>query len=242
MPDFLASLRTRDRQPELMDQPGLDEQVHAHALRSLTRINWISRTTGLIWKPIQKLVRERPPQRPLRILDVAAGGGDVVLGLARRAAAAGIDAQVDGCDINPTAIQYAGDRARQAGLRQVSFFQADVLQAPLPEGYDIVTCSLFLHHLSDSEIVRVLRAMAAASQQLVIASDLCRNRFAYIMTWVGCRLLTRSPIVHVDGPLSVAAALTVPEARDLAQQAGLTGTTFTRYFPERFLLVWSKPS
>jgi 2-polyprenyl-3-methyl-5-hydroxy-6-metoxy-1,4-benzoquinol methylase len=149
---------------------------------------------------------------------------------------------VDGCDINPTAIRYASDRATRAGLRNVSFFQADVLNAPLPGGYDVVTCSLFLHHLDNGEVETALTAMGTAAKKLVVASDLRRNRFAYVMTWIGCRLLTRSPIVHVDGPLSVAAAFTVSEAKDLAERAGLAGVTFTNYFPERFLMVWRRPS
>ena len=68
-----------------------------------------------------------------------------------------------------------------------------------------------------------------------------RNRVGYLMAWFGCRLLTRSPIVRVDGPLSVAAAFTFDEARSLATRAGLAGAAVSGYFPERFLLVWRKP-
>ena len=56
----------------------------------------------------------------------------------------------------------------------------------------------------------------------------------------GSRLLTRSPIVHVDGPLSVRAAFTVAEARQLAERAGLSGATIRRHWPQRFLLSWWK--
>ncbi len=79
---MFATLGTRNRQPELMDQPGLDESLHGHALQSLSRINWISRTSAMIWKPIQKLACESAGKRSLRILDVACGGGDVAVGLA----------------------------------------------------------------------------------------------------------------------------------------------------------------
>ncbi|HEY2250583.1 MAG TPA: hypothetical protein VGH74_05965, partial [Planctomycetaceae bacterium] len=59
-----ATLDARNRQPELMDQPGLDESLHAHALRSLSRINWISRTSAVIWRPIRKLAQEANLSRP----------------------------------------------------------------------------------------------------------------------------------------------------------------------------------
>jgi len=236
-----ATLGARNRQPELMDQPGLDERLHAHALRSLSRINWISRTSATIWRPIRKLALELNLSRPLRILDVACGGGDVAIGLAQRAERAGINVQVDGCDINPVAVEHARGNALRAGASQAGFFVHDALTTALPDGYDVVTCSLFLHHLDNHEAEGMLRSMGAAAAKMVVASDLLRNRFAYVMAVVACQVLTRSPIVHVDGPLSVAAAFTIDEARALAERAGLSGATFTRYFPERFLLLWRRP-
>jgi 2-polyprenyl-3-methyl-5-hydroxy-6-metoxy-1,4-benzoquinol methylase len=235
-----ATLGQRNRQPELMDQPGLDERAHAQALRGLQRINWFSRTSAVIWKPIRKLARASDLARPLRILDVASGGGDVALGLARRAAREGINVHVDGCDINSVAIEHARAAATAAGL-PVGFFEHNALESALPDGYDVVTCSLFLHHLADLEAEQMLRSMGQAATRMVVASDLRRSRLAYLLAVVACQALTRSPIVHVDGPLSVAAAFTIAEVRDIALRAGLAGVTIARYFPQRFLLVWRKP-
>jgi len=58
---------------------------------------------------------------------------------------------------------------------------------------------------------------------------------------VGCRLLSRSPIVHFDGPVSVQGAFRMDEALDLAARAGLDGATIRRSWPERFLLSWHRP-
>lgn len=235
-----ATLAERNRQPELMDQPGLDETLHAHALRSLSRINWFSRTSAMIWDPIRKLALEFKSSRPLRILDVACGGGDVALGLTRLAERAGVLVHVDGCDINPVAIAHAREAALRQQVANIGFFQHDALNNALPDGYDIVTCSLFLHHLDNSDAGQMLKSMAAAAARMVVASDLRRSRAGYAMACIACRLLTRSPIVRVDGPLSVAAAFTVEEARELAARSGLAGTTISCRWPQRFLLVWRK--
>jgi SAM-dependent methyltransferase len=240
MPAEFATLDRRNRQPELMDQPALDPRLHVHALRSLSRINWFSRTSGRIWKPIRRLARETSLAQPLRILDIACGGGDVAVGLARRARRAGIAVHVDGCDKSALAVEHAGDRALCAGVDNVRFFQHDAVDSPLPTGYDVVTSSLFLHHLDEYHAEKLLRSMADSAGRMVVISDLCRNRLGYLIAWLGCRLLTRSPVVRVDGPLSVAAAFTLDEARELVDRAGLEGATFGRYFPERFLLVWRK--
>jgi 2-polyprenyl-3-methyl-5-hydroxy-6-metoxy-1,4-benzoquinol methylase len=236
-----ATLTTRNRQPELMDQPGLDQDLHGQALRGLALVNWLSMTSRIIWRPIRKLAQETTPSRPLRILDVACGGGDVTQRLAVRARRAGIPVQVDGCDISPGAIALARKAAPRWETTDVGFFQHDALRDPLPDGYDVVTSSLFLHHLDDVGAEHLLRSMATTASHLVVLSDLRRSRTGYALAWVGARVLTRSHIIQVDGPLSVAAAFTVEEARALAVQAGMAGVSVTSKFPQRLLLVWRKP-
>ncbi|MFN5696272.1 MAG: hypothetical protein ACK486_04460 [Cyanobacteriota bacterium] len=61
-----------------------------------------------------------------------------------------------------------------------------------------------------------------------------------MLTWVGTRLLSRSPIVQIDGPLSVGGAFQLDEVRQLASAAGLAGAQITRFWPERFLLSWRR--
>jgi 2-polyprenyl-3-methyl-5-hydroxy-6-metoxy-1,4-benzoquinol methylase len=241
MPAGFATLAERNRQPELMDQPGLDEGLHAWALRSLSRINWFSRTGDIIWEPIRGLAREAKPSRPIRILDVACGGGDVARRLSRLAEREGLSVHVDGCDINPVAVKHAREQSTRRQVLNVGFFVHDALHSPLPAGYDVITCSLFLHHLDEPDAEKMLRAMATAADRLVVASDLRRSRSGYAMAWVVCRVLTRSPIVRVDGPLSVAAAFTMAEARELAARAGLASATVSSRWPQRYLLVWNKP-
>jgi hypothetical protein len=77
---WTPDLTTRNRQPELMDDPGLDEGLHHGALRGLARLNVVTRSSHLLWVAIRRLADE-VPDRPLRILDVASGGGDVASGM-----------------------------------------------------------------------------------------------------------------------------------------------------------------
>src|SRR5262245_14999956 len=220
-----ATLTTRNRQPELMDQPGLDETVHGQALRCLARVNWLSKTSLTLWREIRRLAKETSRSRPLRILDVACGGGDVAQRLAVRARRDGYQVQVDGCDISPVAIAHARAAAPRWETTDVGFFQHDALRDPLPDGYDVMISSLFLHHLDDSGAEQLLSSMARRAGRLVVLNDLRRSRKGYALAWLGARILTRSRIIQVDGPLSVAAAFTVEEARALALRAGMVGAS-----------------
>src|SRR5690606_32364894 len=102
-----AGLAHRDRIPELMDDPGLDPGEHRRALAGLARINRVSGSAGVLWGPVRGLARGQP-DRPLRVLDVATGSGDVPVRLSRKAAAAGLDRiAFHGCDLSPTAVEAA---------------------------------------------------------------------------------------------------------------------------------------
>jgi SAM-dependent methyltransferase len=142
-----------------------------------------------------------------------------------------------GVDASSTAVAYARANAERAAA-PVEFAMLDVLHDPLPAGFDVVTTSLFLHHLDDMQAVALLEKMGRAAQRLVLVNDLARCRLGYLAAWLGTRVLSRSPIVHVDGPRSVEAAFTLAEAQQLAEAAGLHGASVAWRWPWRFLLTW----
>ena len=222
-----------------MDQPGLDARLHQRALVGLQRINWLSGIAPHFWRFLDVMARNSGSQ-PLHVLDLASGGGDVLIRLALCAARAGIKMQFFGCDVSPTAVAAAQQAAQQVGANTVEFFQHDVLAGALPRQYDVVMCSLFLHHLSDTDAEMLLRRMATATRRAVMVDDLLRTRAGYFFAWAGCRLLTRSPVVHKDGPLSVRAAFSWEEAKALAARAGLGNANFSRHWPQRYFMHWSR--
>ncbi len=222
--------------PELMDDPALDPAQHVQALRGLSRINRWSRSARLIWSALHAVARESGV-RHLRVLDVATGAGDIPLRLWRYTQHGAIQLTIEGCDVSPTAIQYAQTQACQHGAA-VKFFVLDALTTPIPVHYDVVMSSLFTHHLTDSETIRLLQRMKDAATRMVLVNDLRRSRLGLLLAYAGTHLLSRSTIVHIDGPRSVQAAYTIDEIRRLAEQAGLTRCPVQRRWPARWLLTW----
>ncbi len=229
------SVKQRQRLPEIMDQPNLDEARHRHALRGLRRLNRWSASAGILWPALRDLARRSVT--PLRVLDVATGGGDLPIRLCQLACRAGLVLEMAGCDISATALDHARMEADRAGA-VVDFFRCDVLNEALPRNYDVVISSLFLHHLDEEQAVALLRRAAAAADQAVLINDLRRSTPGVCLAWVASRLLTMSPVVHVDAPRSVRAAFTIAEVRELARRAGLHEALVQRKWPLRFLLAW----
>jgi 2-polyprenyl-3-methyl-5-hydroxy-6-metoxy-1,4-benzoquinol methylase len=221
-----------------MDQPELDASEHGRALAGLARINRLSRSDAILWPAIKRLARAAQGSA-IRVLDLATGGGDVPLSLARRARRAGLEVSIEGCDKSPRAVGLAERHANLLGY-PVHFFTLDVLNEPIPKGFDVILCSLFLHHLDETSACSFLRNAAAASRRLLLVNDLERGPMGYALAWAGCRLITASRVARHDGLVSVAGSFTLAEARLLAERAGLAGAHLARCWPCRFLLSWSR--
>ncbi|MDZ4860424.1 MAG: methyltransferase domain-containing protein [Candidatus Hydrogenedentes bacterium] len=233
---FFMSVRERTIESELMDRQDLEPGLRAGALKGLERINLLSRAAGSVWGPIRAFARKL--NRPVRVLDLACGGGDVVLALSRRAARNRLPVEIHGCDLSAEAVAYATKRSGVEHHR-VRFFQCDVLNNPPPEGYDVIVNTLFMHHLEHGAALRVLSALRNARPGLIVISDLRRSTAGYALAHVACRVLTRNYVVHYDGPRSVVSAFTPAEFSALATQAGMAGHRIQSSWPFRFLFTWS---
>jgi 2-polyprenyl-3-methyl-5-hydroxy-6-metoxy-1,4-benzoquinol methylase len=233
----MGLLAQRDRQPEVMDQPDLAVTEHVRALAGLSRINFFSATAGGYLRSLRGL---SAGPAPMRILDIACGGGDVVRRLARYGERNGLPWHVAGCDLSPVAVEHARRRATDEKVA-VEYFVHDALASPPPGDYDAVICSLFLHHLEEPQAVRLLELLAKTrSVRAIFVSDLNRTLLGLALAHAACRLLSTSPVVHTDGPLSVRAAFTPAEAAAIAEKAGLRNVSVRRCWPCRWMMTWRR--
>src|SRR5262245_10713866 len=227
---ILPDISVRDLQPELMDDPRLEAGEHAAALGSLRTVNIISRTAPCLWQPVRALAAV-PGHPPVRVLDIATGSGDVPLSLLRLAAREGVPLTVDGCDRSERALEIARERAVKRGA-DARFFRLDAIRDVLPGDYDVVMCSLFMHHLERREAADLLYRMRAAARRLVLVSDLRRSKAGFAMAWLASRTVGRSRVVRTDALLSVRAAYTIEEFRAMAHEAGLDGALIHPTWPQ----------
>jgi 2-polyprenyl-3-methyl-5-hydroxy-6-metoxy-1,4-benzoquinol methylase len=233
-------LSRRQRQPEEMDSPGIPETELTNVLEGLSLVNAVTMSLRIVWPDVVASVR-RHPGRPVRILDVASGGGDMLIRLHHRASRHDLSIELSGCDLSPIAIAHARLAAKAAGA-PIEFFQHDASEGPLPEGYDMIMSSLFLHHLSDHDAVVFLREAAARARDRVVVHDLVRSPLAFWFARLGTSFLLLNKICREDGRRSVEGAFTQREAAALAVSAGLSGAEMETRFPFRFLLRWVRPS
>lgn len=248
-PRLRCLMLIRQREPELMDDPGVPSGEHRRALAGLARINALSRASASLWEGVAMVLGHRGSERApgddssISLLDIATGSGDVALGVAQRAAAMGYRTRVHISDISSEALEAAAERAAQVQVPvTLHRFDARVDAVPLADrAVDIAMCSLFLHHLDAADAIRCLREMARVARRGVVVNDLVRCRRGLLAARVAGRVVTRSRVVRIDAVRSVRAAWTPQELGELAHAAGMRGARIARVFPWRMMLLWRSP-
>lgn len=220
--------------PEKMDDPSLSEWEHLRALHGLRRINRWTGNARAAWVPIRELAFSLGLHQ-MSLLDIATGAGDVPIQLCRYATASGMTLQIDACDLSHRALALAERSLTEKN--SIELFPLDIIKDSIPKQYDVVMCTTFLHHLSDTNAVVALRKMHDAARKRVVVVDLERGAWNWILVSLGCHLFSRSHVVHFDGPQSIRAAFTMKEIQSLAKKIGFRRFRVTRSWPCRFVLV-----
>ena len=226
----------RTRVDEWMDDPALAADRHRAALAGLRRLNRISGVSRAMFRQLARLATTLPAGRPLRVLDVASGSGDLPIDWLRMANRRGIPLSLTALDRSELAMQTACEAARAANV-PLGTVCRDCLIDGLPSGFDVVTSSLFMHHLDPPEVSRLIQEMWRVSGRAIVICDLERSRLNLVMIAAAARLVTRSDVVHFDASASVRAAYTRGEFTMLLHQALGFGAPVNMSVPCRFMAV-----
>jgi len=137
-------------EPELMDRPQPVTAELASDLRNLRQLNRYFGSYALIEHFLRRWLL---PGTRMRILDLATGSGDIprlVVDYARKVGAA---VTVDAIDQQSSTLQIGRDLS--ASYPEITFIEGDVLS--FGDGsYDLVLCSLALHHFDEADEVHLL--------------------------------------------------------------------------------------
>jgi SAM-dependent methyltransferase len=217
---------------ELMDRP---QPVSAELERDLENIRELNRWFGSYALISMFLSRWIKPGGRLRIVDLATGSGDIPRLIAEYGRKVGAELQIDALDRQSATLEIA--KRLSARYPEISFVEGDVLEWQPTEPYDIVFCTLALHHFSEDDAVQLLQRCRELSRKFVLVSDLRRG-------WqgsLGVHLLTatmfREPMTKYDARLSIARSFSFSEMNQLAQRAGWTNFGH-KTFPFARQAIW----
>jgi ubiquinone/menaquinone biosynthesis C-methylase UbiE len=219
--------------PELLDTDQGTPQEIASSLRDLGRINRLFGGVSTTERMLDR-VAEATGRRELSLLDVASGDGELVVHARTRLANSGIRLGV-------TLLDRLESHLRQASSNgSTSKVVANALSLPFVDGsFDVVTCSLFLHHLEPNEVIRFAEEALRVCRAAVLINDL-RRSLAHLAAAHAAFPLMRSSLSRYDGVASVRRAYTPGELRSILRD--VTGRVeITNEFLFRMAaIVWKK--
>ncbi|MFP4549351.1 MAG: methyltransferase domain-containing protein [Spirochaetales bacterium] len=213
---LLPSLETRSTEREIMDDFSEDEEALRKTLRRFEPINrLVSRSRYLLQSTVLRDVLERDA-RSFSILDVGAGGCDLMMALSRRASALGIEARITCADYDPRAVRFA--REATEAYPNIEIVEADIFEAELGT-FDYVFCNHLLHHFPDELAVAFLKRAEQMAGRGYLVNDIRRCRFAYVGITLLMGLLYPGSVPFHDGRTSVRRSFRPEELEELFRRA-----------------------
>lgn len=208
-------LRQRSTDDEIMDEAEQDEAAFDTALTNLAWLTRVTRGAGPTLRYLDRVVAAHGVTH-LRILDVGAGGGDMLRSIAAWGARRGITLELTGLDIAPAAKRHA-----MAAGTPARWITCDLFDLPEHETFDIVLSALFAHHLRDPALVRFLRWLDGRSRLGWMISDIHRHWVAWAGVWALVRVARMDPMVIHDSTVSIARGFVREDWDRLLAEAGL---------------------
>jgi len=227
-------MKQRSYEPELMDGPLEDPVLLYENLDELRIINRFTGAYGKMFSILKQLLAGR--KNKATILDVAAGAGDFLHYVMKRKDELPCPVRLIGLDLEPHAKEYAfrqyPDLATNAEWLVDDY--RNLAQHNIKP--DIITCSLFCHHLPDDEVVKLMQFFKMNAQEGFIINDLVRHPFAFHSIRLLTRLFSRSAYTRHDAPLSVLRGFKKKELEDFLRCASVVHYAIIRTLFFRYII------
>ncbi len=185
----------RSYQSELLDADNVSDATLIRAYRELWMVNRFLGNT----RAVLRLLRGSA-SRPHSVLDIGCGHGALLVEIRKKTGA-----QVLGLDM------------RQApASAPVPIINGNAVTASLPAA-EVAVCVLMAHHLSDEEVVELIRNVSRSCQRLILL-DLVRHRVPLLLFSVFVAPFL-CDINAADGKTSIRRAYTAREMQHLIDRA-----------------------
>ena len=213
--------------PELLDDDAGSAAEVSASLADLGRINRWFGGVRVLSRLVEQVV-ERTGRRELTLLDVAGARGELPARAAGRLREKNIQLETTVLDratshLEPGKHSVVGN-ALALPFRDVSF--------------DLVSSSLFVHHLEPAEVRRFVGEALRVARLAVLINDIRRHPVHLALVYAGMPLY-RSRITRCDAPVSIRRAYTPAEMRRLLGQTAAARVELRTYYLYRMgIIAW----
>lgn len=199
---MLSNIKYRTDEPEIMDDFTLEGEVLRDALDKIAKINQFLGGNKLTLQGVQSLMYNVTLDKEFTIVDVGCGNGDMLRALADFALDNNMNFSLIGIDANQFSVNHAEKLSKH--YPNISYQCEDIFDKKFKElKYDIVLCTLTLHHFKDDEIINLLKIFIENANIGIVINDLHRSAVAYRLFQGLCFVFRLNEMSKKDGLVSI---------------------------------------
>ena len=199
---MIISTKSRSKEVEIMDDFALEGEILREALDKIAKINQLLGGNQLTLQGIKSFLKTTDKSQKIIIADIGCGNGDMLRKIADFGIQNNYNFDLIGVDANDFTINYA--KKLSNNYSNIKYFSIDIFNKQFDEiKYDIVLCTLTLHHFKDDEIVGLLKVFYKNSRLGIIINDLHRSAISYRLFQMLCFVFNLNNMSKQDGLVSI---------------------------------------
>jgi 2-polyprenyl-3-methyl-5-hydroxy-6-metoxy-1,4-benzoquinol methylase len=199
---MVINTKHRTDEPEMMDDFAMEGDILRDALDKIAKINQLLGGNQLTLLGIQDLIAQIPASKEITILDVGCGNGDMLRMISEFGLRNKLKFKLIGVDANAFTINHAQKLSNH--YSNITFLCENIFDASFEDiKYDILLCTLTLHHFKKEEIIQLMTVFNANAAIGIVINDLQRSAIAYRLFQALCVVFRLNKMSKEDGLTSI---------------------------------------
>lgn len=214
--NFLVDTSNRSSEKEIMDDFTMKGVLFRDTLDKLEIINRFLGGNKVTINGLKELLKNQSKNKIITIADLGCGHGDILRDIAKFGRKNNYTFRLIGIDANIAAIAYAKELSKE--YSELSFKAIDIFSEDFKkQSYDIVLCTLFLHHFKNNELISFLKTTIEKATIGVVVNDLHRHKLAYyLFKLIG--FFVKNKMIREDGLTSILRAFKKKDIENISKQ------------------------
>lgn len=229
----------RTLEAEIMDDFSLEGEELQEALDKIASINQLLGGNKLTLHGIKELLNDSNKHQSIVIADIGCGNGDMLRMLAKFAQKNKLNFKLIGIDANEFTIKYA--KTLSTEYPNIEYLCVDIFSEDFKTiKYDIVLCTLTLHHFTNNEILNIITTFNNNAIVGIIINDLHRSKLAYRLFHLICLIFNLNRMSREDGLVSILRGFKKKELQEFSEKLNLKNYTINWKWAFRYQWIIAK--
>lgn len=229
----------RTQETEIMDDFFLEGKELQEALDKIASINRLLGGNKLTLHGLKTLLKKSDATKIITIADIGCGNGDMLRMLANYGKKNNLNLTLIGIDANAFTINYA--RKLSTEYPNIEYVCVDIFSDDFSAiEYDIVLCTLTLHHFSNEEILNIMTTFNKNANIGIVINDLHRSKLAYLLFEKVCAVFKLNKMSREDGLISILRGFKKKELENFSKKLDLKNYTINWKWAFRYQWIIAK--